>query len=958
MKKKFLAVIALAMMLALSMASAAWAAGEDISFPMINLKDTTTTMSQYTLNRVNFNVYDLNDETNTVKKFSYTVPDNGATLILFFSTDNCQNSEELLEEIANNNWVDNKNLNVIAIESTGKDKATVQEVINRTMVFDKIDTVYYCPNSSWQIFSWYNTFVENNGDMSTIKNYGDLVMSSKFAYAMLVTKGEDGNYISYAQGGISSGDAFANFVANFDDSIDRVDTVDVKVPGNRRYDYVNAVWEATNELRSLNGAEELALSSELTELAMQRAAECALYFSHTRPNGLSCFTLGDKYSAENIAAGQSMPTFVMDCWIASDGHRENMLRPEMKQMGVGCFENNGVKYWVQLFGREKDNTQVQQTSSQAVDAKISTLVSRLDPFTDTGVLDIKQGNEANLPLLYNTNLGENYLSQTIVLPTVNSIVDVNDSNKVIANVENRTTGSGVLTLTDTVVGNGTAALKAYETEADPQSITINITADGNPSEPVNPGTVAVSRVTLNKTTLSMDKGDEETLTATVSPDKATDKTVSWSSSDPSVATVTNGLVKALKAGETTITATAGGKTAVCRVVVTGPAVTLDHSQLSVVAGSNIKFVLKATVSGKVTSDAITWSSSDTTVATVVNGEITGLKGGQAIVTAALSEDADAKAECVINVKENPNNLSVYMVHFDANGGVIVGDSQAQVLDGESYTLPGATRSGYSFRGWQNGDDASNLTAGGAVYVITADTSFKAVWGSTGGGGGGGSKPSKPATDEDTKKEDTKTDTTKPAQDITPGKATMGNINTVFADVKSSSWFANAVVYVYNKGMMQGVADGQFGPNDKTTRGMIVTMLYRLEGEPGAGAAGFSDVASGQWYSNAVAWASANAVVKGYETGAFGPNDAITREQLAAILYRFAQFKGYSVEAKGDLSGFADSAKVADWAEEAVQWAVGSGIINGNENNELAPGDNATRAEVAAMLMRFCQQFEK
>ncbi len=180
-----------------------------------------------------------------------------------------------------------------------------------------------------------------------------------------------------------------------------------------------------------------------------------------------------------------------------------------------------------------------------------------------------------------------------------------------------------------------------------------------------------------------------------------------------------------------------------------------------------------------------------------------------------------------------------------------------------------------------------------------------------------------------------------------------NINTVFADVQNNVWYSEAIAYVYNNGMMNGTEKG-FEPNAATTRAMIVTMLHRFEKEPAAGVANFADVADGQWFSEAIAWAAANGVVNGYSETKFAPNDEITREQLAAILYRYAQFKGLNVSAKGDLSGFADGAAVSDWAVEAMQWAVGAGLLNGNEQGRLAPTAGATRAEVAMMLMRFAE----
>ena len=179
----------------------------------------------------------------------------------------------------------------------------------------------------------------------------------------------------------------------------------------------------------------------------------------------------------------------------------------------------------------------------------------------------------------------------------------------------------------------------------------------------------------------------------------------------------------------------------------------------------------------------------------------------------------------------------------------------------------------------------------------------------------------------------------------------------FTDVAAGQWYAEAVQYVYEKGLMTGTSATAFAPDATTTRGMIVTMLYRLEGEPAAAASGFADVEAGQWYANAVNWAAANQIVNGYgET--FGPNDIITREQMAAILYRYAQYKGYDVSASGQMSAYTDAANVSDYASSAMQWAVGEGLLNGVTETTLAPDGSAIRAQVAAIFMRFCENVAK
>ena len=181
----------------------------------------------------------------------------------------------------------------------------------------------------------------------------------------------------------------------------------------------------------------------------------------------------------------------------------------------------------------------------------------------------------------------------------------------------------------------------------------------------------------------------------------------------------------------------------------------------------------------------------------------------------------------------------------------------------------------------------------------------------------------------------------------------------FKDVKTADWFYNDVKYVYEKGMMAGTAADVFAPNTTTTRAMIVTILYRLEGSPAVtGTSAFVDVPAGQWYTDAVNWAAANQIVKGTSATTFAPNASITREQMAAILYRYAQYKGYDVTKKADLSGYSDNSQVSAYAKDALAWANAAKLINGVTNTTLAPQGNATRAQVSAILHRFCDGVAK
>ena len=179
----------------------------------------------------------------------------------------------------------------------------------------------------------------------------------------------------------------------------------------------------------------------------------------------------------------------------------------------------------------------------------------------------------------------------------------------------------------------------------------------------------------------------------------------------------------------------------------------------------------------------------------------------------------------------------------------------------------------------------------------------------------------------------------------------------FSDINPTSWYFNAVNYAVNNNILSGLNETTFGPNDKLTRGMMVTILYRMEGNPAvpSSAPTFTDVKDNKkWYYKAVRWAAAKGIVSGYNDGKFGPTDNITREQLAIILYKYAKYKGKDVSKANDLSGFTDSNKVASYALKQVKWAVGAGVITGS-NGKLNPKGNATRAEVAAMMEKYCKK---
>ena len=196
--------------------------------------------------------------------------------------------------------------------------------------------------------------------------------------------------------------------------------------------------------------------------------------------------------------------------------------------------------------------------------------------------------------------------------------------------------------------------------------------------------------------------------------------------------------------------------------------------------------------------------------------------------------------------------------------------------------------------------------------------------------------------------------TMPADSVTVRASfAAGAVELPFADVHTGDWFHDAVSYVYGNGVMNGVSSTLFAPDAQLNRAMIAQILYNLKGRPNAGAGAFPDVSDSAWYADAVDWAAETGLVTGYEDNTFRPENAITREQLATILYRYAQYKGYDTTQGGmAIREYADYQTISGYAVDAMTWAVNTQLVNGVTDTTLQPQGTATRAQVAAILMRF------
>ena len=260
------------------------------------------------------------------------------------------------------------------------------------------------------------------------------------------------------------------------------------------------------------------------------------------------------------------------------------------------------------------------------------------------------------------------------------------------------------------------------------------------------------------------------------------------------------------------------------------------------------------------------------------------------------------------------SVTYYTLHFETNGGSAITDMREENNTRISLTKYVPTRHGYTFIGWYSDH---NLTNQVSEFSLTKNMTVYAGW----------------RADEN------------PDIVVNP-----------FTDVSEKDWFYNDAMFVYKNGLMLGTSKTLFGPHGTVTRGMMATILWRMEGSLAPkGENSFTDVEAGRWYADAITWTAENGIFAGYSKDKFGPDDPITREQLTAIFYRYADYKGYKLTITGNLDKFEDADKITDYAKTVMQWAVGNGLIKGKSENLLDPQGTATRAEISAMLHRFVEK---
>ncbi len=476
---------------------------------------------------------------------------------------------------------------------------------------------------------------------------------------------------------------------------------------------------------------------------------------------------------------------------------------------------------------------------------------------------------------------------------------------------------------------------------------------------------AVEGITVTPSSVSLKVGGIQQLSVTFTPDGASDA-IAWRSNNSSIATVSSsGLVTAKSAGSTAITAeTSGGKTATCNVTVTSGGGSSGDSggggssggsggggssggsgggggggSSSTTAKKDTNVSVSTTNKDGAATSAINKTTADKMVSDAVKN-----KSDNVNLTVQAPDDATKVSTTIpsSSAKDLANKTESTLNVVTPIATVVIPNNAVGELAGKGKNTVGVTveKSNDDIKITIQADGADIGTLSGVKASIPTDKT--------------GSGNVAVIVNPDGEETVVKKAMVKDGKIVVPinGSATVRitDRSKDFDDI-SGHWASDYINFVTSRDLFNGVSATEFAPNAQMTRAMLVTVLHRLEDNPESGENKFADVPDGTWFTDAVAWAAANGIVNGKSETSFAPNDPITREQLAAILYRYANGLGLDISVAGSLDNFSDADTVSSYAAGAVAWAVGTGIINGKTGTTIDPQGNATRTEVSTMLMR-------
>lgn len=504
---------------------------------------------------------------------------------------------------------------------------------------------------------------------------------------------------------------------------------------------------------------------------------------------------------------------------------------------------------------------------------------------------------------------------------------------------------------------GTATITAETANGVSGSCTVTVTEE----------TIDVTSITIDPQEVTLEPGKTATITADVQPETATDRALTWTSEDEKVAIVDDGTITAVAEGTTTITAaTANGLTATCEVTVKKAGEETPDPEPGTPSGPIIPS--KPSQPEEPSTGVTTGDDNDSTV-TTAKPEVSTENG-----TTSATVTEDMGAAIVEQVKENESasviiapemdktatNTAVTLpagtvanIGSDTNADLVITTPVANVTlpngalaelasAGDAITVSASVENNtVQLNVTAGGENVANVP-GGVTLTVPAETAAGTV----------AVIVREDGTREVVRKSVAGEDNVRIPLD---GSATIEIVDNSkdFADVAAGSWYEDAVVFASSHELFNGTSATSFSPDTGMSRGMLATVLCNLERGDGSSLSNsFSDVADDAWYADAIAWAAENGVINGYGDGSVGPDDLITREQMAAMLYNYAGMLGIDTSARADLGAYGDAADVSSWAEDVMSWAYAEGLITGMSDDTLAPQGTATRAQVAAMLERF------
>lgn len=440
--------------------------------------------------------------------------------------------------------------------------------------------------------------------------------------------------------------------------------------------------------------------------------------------------------------------------------------------------------------------------------------------------------------------------------------------------------------------------------------------------------VSFDNIFFDKYSITLPVGDSENLQVLYEPEYTTDsKEISWSSDNPSVAMVNDGKITAVSAGHALITATVGVHSVSCDVYVVIPCrgITLDADHITIDEKGESVVLNAQILPSNATNQNLIWASTSLNVATVDEwGIVTALEEGETTIIVE-TEDGGFTASCVIEV-EFQKIVAVTELRIDKTQILLTKQGETEQVNATVSPVNASNKEVV----WTSSetkvatvDDTGRVTAiANGETIITAALI-----------------------------EEKKTATCVVRVQIAESK----EMN--FTDVQTGAWFYEYVKEIYDRGIMTGLDETHFGPAENLSRAQFTTILYRMDGSSNVSySKKFADVPENTFFTIPVIWANQCGIVTGYANGLFGPADELTREQMAVMMYRYAQYKKYDVSSSASLISYPDNKKVSSFAVEQIKWAVGTKMISG-DNGKINPQGTASRAQCATIISRFLQYYD-